>query len=992
MGWKLPSRTEPHIRFLYDCSSRKSPNLPSLNDCLESTPPILSDLTNILVRFRTHRYAATTDIEKAFLHIGLDENDRDATRFLWSSDVQNPDSPLITYRFKSVLFGATCSPFILSATILKHLENIKHVPAAEIIERDIYVDNVLSSFENEADLLKYFEESRKLMAKAGMNLRAWNSNSAALRSQAAIDGVLDAEVPVKILGMRWDLAKDEMSFAERNLPILEVVTKRTILRYSSQIYDPLGLLSPVTVSAKILLQELSKDKYDWDTPLPDTILETWNQLAHSLNKVTAVKFPRQFLPSTSVDSNTCLHVFVDASVKSYGAAAYICNQSQTRLVMAKNRVAPIKTLTLPQLELMAALVGARLASHLQPTICASTMVFWSDSQIVLHWLTTSKPVKCFVRNRVEEIHQLTGSLPWRYCPTDDNPADLLTRGITADAYLKSQLWDAGPVWLSSKDQWPTWEHNQLPMHIPPVETVDSSVMTTTVSGLQYAEIPGIHRAVSITKYSSYLKLLRVTAYTCRFINNCKHPRNRETGSLTANELHDAEIRWLKSCQSTQFQAEIASLKTDSTSSRLPLVKQLRLYLDDDGLVRCGGRIHNAPVEYATKFPYLLPKKHELTKLIVSDAHTRQLHSGVNSTVIQLRQKFWIPSIRQCVRSVLRTCVKCTRVIGRPYRAPDPPPLPIVRVEECPPFSVTGVDFTGALYVKNAAGSEKKCYICLFTCATTRAVHLEVVPDLSTDSFLQAFRRFASRKSMPTVMISDNATTYIVAANHLKMLINSPVVHGELSKRGVEWRFIPARAPWYGGFWERLIGLTKTTLKKVLGRRFVSMETLQTIVTEIEAVMNDRPLTHVSSSIDDWEPLTPSHLLYGRNITPMSYHYHYTADDITGIQSDQTTLTNRARTVTNIISQFWKRWRSEYLTGLREYHRATGSNEGRIRVGDVVQIHDEGPRIRWNLAVVEELITGRDGSVRAAKVKTKHGLSTRPVVKLYPIEIVKSDSQ
>ena len=163
-------------------------------------------------------------------------------------------------------------------------------------------------------------------------------------------------------------------------------------------------------------------------------------------------------------------------------------------------------------------------------------------------------------------------------------------------------------------------------------------------------------------------------------------------------------------------------------------------------------------------------------------------------------------------------------------------------------------------------------------------------------------------------------------------------------------------------------------------------------TEIEAVMNDRPLTHVSSSIDDLEPLTPSHLLYGRNITPMSYHYHYTADDITGIQSDQTTLTNRARTVTNIISQFWKRWRSEYLTGLREYHRATGSNEGRIRVGDVVQIHDEGPRIRWNLAVVEELITGRDGSVRAAKKKTKHGLSTSPIVKLYPIETVKSDSQ
>ena len=245
---KKDSTTTP-IRIVYVCSSRKSPNLPSLNDYLESTPPALNDLTSILMRFRIHSYAATTDIEKAFLHIGLDEKDRDVTRFLRPSDINNPDSPLSTYRFKSVLFGATCSPFILSATLLKHLDNNKHVPAAEIIKRDIYVDNVLSSFENESDLLQYFTESRSLMSNAGMNLRAWTSNSEALRTQADFDGALDSDVNVRILGLRWDLTKDEMSFAERNIPILEVVTKRTIPRYSSQIYDPLGLLSPVTVRA-----------------------------------------------------------------------------------------------------------------------------------------------------------------------------------------------------------------------------------------------------------------------------------------------------------------------------------------------------------------------------------------------------------------------------------------------------------------------------------------------------------------------------------------------------------------------------------------------------------------------------------------------------------------------------------------------------------------------------------------------------------------------
>ena len=358
------------------------------------------------------------------------------------------------------------------------------------------------------------------------------------------------------------------------------------------------------------------------------------------------------------------------------------------------------------------------------TLPTLNVTFWSDSEIVLHWLTTTKALKRFVRSRVEEIKQLTNRLPWRYCPTDDNPADLLTRGISAQAYLGNQIWDAGPAWLPNREKCPNWEFSQSTLQMSPEYADDKPTQTTTVSSLQCSEVPGIHRVINATDYSTYLKLLRVTAYTCRFIDNCRRQvASRVTNSLTTIEIHDAEKRWLKSCQATQFQDEKANMQTNSRNSRLPLVKQLRLYLDSDGIIRCGGRIHNTPLGYAAKFPYLLPKKHELTKLIVFDAHENQLHSGVNSTITQLRQKYWIPSIRQCVRSLLRTCVKCTRVIGRPYRTPDPPPLPKFRVEEAPPFSVTGVDFTGALYVKNPTGSEKKCNICLFTCAATRAIHL-----------------------------------------------------------------------------------------------------------------------------------------------------------------------------------------------------------------------------------------------------------------------------
>ena len=423
----------------------------------------------------------------------------------------------------------------------------------------------------------------------------------------------------------------------------------------------------------------------------------------------------------------------------------------------------------------------------------------------------------------------------------------------------------------------------------------------------------------------------------------------------------------------------------SKSTRLPLVRQLRLFLDKDSAIRCGGRIHNAPVDEDTKFPYLLPSKHPLTQLVVFETHIKQLHAGVNGTLTHIRQRFWIPCIRQTVKSIIRKCVICRKVSSRPFNPPDPPPLPKCRLNDSPPFSVTGVDFTGALYVKNDVGQEKKVYVCLFTCASTRAVHLEVVPDLTEESFLQAFRRFASRKSLPVIMISDNATTYMAAANHLKRLFESPSLKSSLSQKGIEWRFIPKRAPWYGGFWERLIGITKSTLKKTLGRSYVTMEKLQTVLIEIEAIMNDRPLTHVSSSLDDPEPLTPSHLLLGRRLTSLPYPDVTTDADIVNLTSSS--AKTKVSVLNELLNKFWTRWRNEYLTSLREHHTISGNNKQTVTVGDVVQVHDETPRSKWKLAKIEELIVGNDGFTRAAKIRTANGVTNRPITKLYPLEVV-----
>ena len=299
-----------------------------------------------------------------------------------------------------------------------------------------------------------------------------------------------------------------------------------------------------------------------------------------------------------------------------------------------------------------------------------------------------------------------------------------------------------------------------------------------------------------------------------------------------------------------------------------------------------------------------------------------------------------------------------------------------------PFTYTGVDFSGALYVRRGE-EEVKVYLCLFTCATTRALHLEIVQDLSTETFLLAFRKFAARRLLPTIMTSDNASTYLSAADELKTLMQSPEIQRELGKRGVSWKFIPKRAPCWGGFWERMVGITKSALKKVLGRRHISLSTLETVTAEIEATLNDRPLTFVPSEQGDLEPLTPAHLLHGRRIT---YLPHETVDEDEFMDPTYSEVCCNAKLLANILQNFQKRWCHEYLTSLREVHKNTGSNQLTVRTGDVVLIHDDKPRITWKMGVVDGLMTGGDGIVRAVTLRTANGLTNRPVTKLYPLEL------
>ena len=285
---------------------------------------------------------------------------------------------------------------------------------------------------------------------------------------------------------------------------------------------------------------------------------------------------------------------------------------------------------------MAAFVGARLASHLEKSLAPKNVTFWSDSQIVLQWLQSTKPLKRFQANRVKEIQEITHDRKWMFCPTADNPADLLTRGISAAQYKNNRLWREGPDWLLDTYKWPTWDINNTAVRLT---TDDDEIPFALTLTEQNPILTVIHSVVDITRYSRQTKLIRVTAFILRFVNNCRCPHNRKLSRLSVHELQEAEKMWLRSCQSTSYPKEIDNLQ--SKKGRLPMVKHLRLFLDSDGCIRCCGRIHNAPVAELAKFPYLLPGKHHLTRLIIQDTHERLLHAGISATVTQLRQKYWI---------------------------------------------------------------------------------------------------------------------------------------------------------------------------------------------------------------------------------------------------------------------------------------------------------------------------------------------------------------
>ena len=544
--------------------------------------------------------------------------------------------------------------------------------------------------------------------------------------------------------------------------------------------------------------------------------------------------------------------------------------------------------------------------------------------------------------------------------------------------LKRTMWFNGPPWMGEDIYGQLIEN---PLGEMPSECLQEMRVHKTCSDTYSLLIHEckLQHLIVLNNYSSLEKLCRVTEFVLRFIDSIKGgniEHNLENYSLRA------EYKWVVECQKVLV----------SNHKFKEWKHQFQLFEDPRGIWRCGGRLHNANLSYETLHPILLPTTHHFTQLVVRRAHNRVFHNGIKETLTELRTRYWVVKGRAVVKQFVRQCVICRKAEGGTYSVPVPPPLPSFRVRRETPFAYTGVDFAGPLYIRDRVKSESKVWICLFTCCVTRAIHVDIVNNLSVDCFLSCFRRFVARRGFPTKVISDNAKTFKGAAVILQKIVKHPDVSRYFSDLNVSWAFNVAKAPWWGGIFERLIQSVKRCLKKTIGRAKLTHEELLTMVTEVEMIVNSRPLT-VLSEDDIEEPLTPSHLIIGRRISSLPDNLCVPEED-DNFEVTAHFLNKRVQSLHRILDHFWKRWKFEYLLELRDVHRFhnQGSTGPNIAVGDVVVIHNEDrKRGFWNLGRIKELISGSDGHNRAAVVMVSNGkgkttLLKRPVQRLFPLEV------
>ncbi|XP_055611269.1 uncharacterized protein LOC129757912 [Uranotaenia lowii] len=976
--------TTTKLRVVFDASSASSTGV-SLNDKLLAGPNVNQELFDVFLRFRTKQVAFTADVEKMYRQVLVHEADRDFQRIVWR---ESEEEPIKHYRLRTVTYGTKSAPFLAIESMKEAARKYKEVypEAAEQVELGTYVDDLLSGSQSVDGAKGLKEQLVEVFSSAGFHLRKWSSNCPEILQETSAEQQAPVDVKLaehmgctKALGIQWRPVEDSFSF-KVNLGATEVSSKRQFLSDSSKLFDPFGWLAPVTISVKILFQQLWLYSTSWDDPLPPVIELTWNAIKDYLHQLEEIRIPRF---AANFDGRVELHGFSDASEAACSAVVYTRATDEkgnivVTLLAAKTKVAPLEQVSLPRLELNAA---ALLADLMERVVSAFEHLkvecwAWTDSTIVLQWLSAlPRKWKTYVGNRTAAILKVLPRHCWNHVSSTENPADCASRGLSLKELVEHELWLQGPKWLRQDKE--TWK--LLPAEI--IEDAElleerkvKTLHSTTIALRQNYET----ELELLERRSDYVLIVRALAYVNRY---CLRLRTKTTfeSTLTPEELYQADNQLARAAQHEAFKSEIDQLFKGNELSPKSKLSSLHPFIDGTGTLRVGGRLQNSSYPYDLKHPIILPRDHRFTELLLRTMHLRNLHAGAKLLTSTVNQRYWIVGLQNAIRRTVQSCTRCVRLKGR-TAVQLMGSLPLSRVMATRAFSHVGVDFTGPLLLRAACVrgvKTTKGYIAVFVCMSTKAVHLEAASDLSTNTFISALKRFISRRGYPNEIWSDNGTNFLGTDRWLKELQAALETHNTqanrfLSNRCIRWVFNPPSAPHRGGIWEAAVKSVKKHIIAVAGPEAMTFEDLTTLLSQVEACLNSRPLCPLSTDPENCDALTPGHFLVGQplNLLPEPGLKHVPVNRL-----DKWQLLHKKTT------EIWNRWRDEYLASLqlRSKWRITEANLLRNQL--VLVKNDNTPPAQWELARIMEVHPDSTGVVRTVTLRRGNAEYQRPIQKI-----------
>ncbi|XP_054745734.1 uncharacterized protein LOC129250115 [Anastrepha obliqua] len=760
--------------------------------------------------------ALTADICKMYRCVRVTPPDNKLQCVLWR---ESPQEDFRIYKLDTVTYGTKPAAFLAIRAMhqLAADESATYPIGAEAVLRDFYVDDLITGGDSMAEVLNIKLQTTSLLTRGSFKLRKWCSNSPdILRDIPDVDKEKflkfdDGSDITKALGLVWDPHKDKLLFLFVPQREFGKNSKRSDLSTLARCYDPLGLMGPTLTKAKILLQRMWRDKLEWDESLPQSLDTAWSAFCTGFADMQYLSFPRYVFQSEAIRE---IHAFCDASLEAYGTCVYTRSTKdkniQVHLLCSKARVSPLKTVTIPKLELCAATLLAQLM----------------DSSTVLSWLREEPSrFNVFVANRVSTIHQLTEGMQWHYVPTAMNPADILSKGATPRELLGSKLWMHGPPFLlEAEDNWPRMCSPQ-----PKLPEIRQRVL---LSANNHIDI-----SLSFKYINSFGTMQRIFGYVSKFINIKKSPRSSQ---LKAEDIHQGTQLLIRIVQRAQLWPEYTVLQANKCVPSSSSIASLSPFLGDFGIIRVGGRLKNSMLSFSSRHPCILPKDHPLTYAIITYFHRKHHHAGPQALLAFIRMQFWPIGGRKTTARVLQKCIICLK--SRPRLVEHiMADLPKERIQASRPFIVTGVDYCGPFYYKPEVRnkSPQKCYVSVFICFATKAVWMELVRDLSTGAFIDALKRFIATRGIPKCIWSDNATNFVGAKNELKELRDLVLsekhrgkLHNFCLSNGFDWRFIPPRSPHFGGLWEAAVKTAKQHFYRSASSSILGFDELRTLVCEI----------------------------------------------------------------------------------------------------------------------------------------------------------------